>query len=644
MTTEVTNESCPLPYPKRFEAAVDFVTNPHPKAKSIPDDLRFLLFALRKQATEGPCHEPRPWSWNVVETAKWENWHKLGTMTKMDAMRHYVSQLEKNQSDWWTILSMEGTNHDTTLQDNSNEQQQQQQLNEDVRKAEKSKSLFQKLEEATAAGSWSTPYLTGALKPIARYEHGVALLDGQMYIIGGNCTGGKYLNDVWCFDFNSFAWTNLAPNNQDNNLLPPIAGHTLIPWKGSLLVIGGHVKSKDLAEKMPIRVLDLDSLEWTELVTSGVSPVSRGGHTATLLGNKLYIFGGEDVARRPLSDLYVLDLETLVWEKVKVKQTRLPMPRSAHVATTYLDRYILYFGGGSVASCFDDLVVFDTQRRKWHVPTVTGRKPSPRAGHSAAVLRNHWYIVGGGNNSSGCTDMAYLDLNQLNDWPPFLEEEEEEATEDGLQQVPDLDEVEYELSWTIVGMIPERSYLASEGMSLASLNEAGILVAFGGYNGRYSNSVSLFRPAEEAPPPRRLSYGSEISGHLQTDRDNGNETPAAAGSDGGKLEALQAKLDAATKNAAAAKEATVNEMAIMRRQLNSAHNMLQEKETQMTQMKQQLTESETKAFRLEAELAEARHKLGKMEEMEKELEASRRQKQPVPDGKTGGIWGWVAGE
>lgn len=384
---------------------------------------------------------------------------------------------------------------------------------------------------------------------------------------------------------------------------------------------------------MPIRSLDLKTMEWGELDTTGDAPGSRGGHAATLLGNKVYIFGGEDAARRPLSDLYVLDLGTLVWEKLTTSQNQLPTPRSAHVGTTYLDRYILYFGGGSVASCFDDLVVFDTQRLKWHVPIVTGRKPSPRAGHSAAVLRNHWYIVGGGNNASGCTDMAYLDLSQLNVWPLSMED----TTEGSSEQGPDLDEVEYELSWTIVGTIPERSYLASEGMSLASMDEAGILVAFGGYNGRYSNAVSLFRPKED-PPPMTLSAGSEISG-----RDNGRDTTPAVGGEG-KLEALQAKLDAAMKNAAAAKEASVNELAIMRRQLTSAHSMLQEKDAQLTQTKQQLTESETKAFKLEAELAEARNKLVKMEELEKELEVYRRQKQEVGSGKTGGIWGWVAGE
>lgn len=384
---------------------------------------------------------------------------------------------------------------------------------------------------------------------------------------------------------------------------------------------------------MPIRSLDLDSMKWGLLEVTGEAPVSRGGHCATLLGDKIYIFGGEDAARRPLSDLHVLDLETCIWEKLNPSQTHLPSPRSVHVGTSYLDRYLLYFGGGSVASCFDDLVVFDTQQRKWHVPVVTGRKPSPRAGHSSAVLGDRWYIIGGGNNASGCTDMAYLDLTQMNLWPPLFEDPEEGDSSQG----PDLEDVEYELSWTIVGTVPEKSYIASEGMSLAAIEEAGVLVAFGGYNGQYTNAVSLYRPKRDPPPITQLSFGSEISG-----LENTNEGTPGSGEN--RVEALQAKLEAAMKNASAAKEASVYELGIMRRQLNSTHGMLQERDTQVLKLKQQVKELENKQSKLEGELIEAKEKLGKMEEMEKELEGFRRQKQQDSSKKTGGIWGWAIGE
>ena len=35
------------------------------------------------------------------------------------------------------------------------------------------------------------------------------------------------------------------------------------------------------------------------------------------------------------------------------------------------------------------------------------------AGHASAVLQNRWYILGGGNNARGCTNMVSLDLAPL---------------------------------------------------------------------------------------------------------------------------------------------------------------------------------------------------------------------------------------
>lgn len=37
----------------------------------------------------------------------------------------------------------------------------------------------------------------------------------------------------------------------------------------------------------------------------------------------------------------------------------------------------------------------------------------PCAGHAGAILGDTWFIVGGGNNTSGCADMYALDLSPL---------------------------------------------------------------------------------------------------------------------------------------------------------------------------------------------------------------------------------------
>ena len=56
-----------------------------------------MLYALQQQATVGPCKDPKPWGWNVVESAKWQSWHQLGEMSKMEAMRLYVRIVEEAQ-------------------------------------------------------------------------------------------------------------------------------------------------------------------------------------------------------------------------------------------------------------------------------------------------------------------------------------------------------------------------------------------------------------------------------------------------------------------------------------------------------------------------------------------------------------------
>jgi hypothetical protein len=42
-----------------------------------------------------------------------------------------------------------------------------------------------------------------------------------------------------------------------------------------------------------------------------------------------------------------------------------------------------------------------------------GAKVTPRAGHAGALLGDIWYIVGGGNNVKGCSDLLAADLSGL---------------------------------------------------------------------------------------------------------------------------------------------------------------------------------------------------------------------------------------
>ena len=58
-----------------------------------------------------------------------------------------------------------------------------------------------------------------------------------------------------------------------------------------------------------------------------------------------------------------------------------PPARSAHAAAAWQSRYLLVFGGGSVANCFNDLYVLDTESMHWFCPPTQGPLPAPRAGN-----------------------------------------------------------------------------------------------------------------------------------------------------------------------------------------------------------------------------------------------------------------------
>ncbi|GKV18549.1 hypothetical protein SLEP1_g28913 [Rubroshorea leprosula] len=190
----------------------------------------------------------------------------------------------------------------------------------------------------------------------------------------------------------------------------PCAGHSLIPWENKLLSVAGHTKVA--SETIRVKAFDLQTGTWSNFKTYGQSPVSRGGQSVTLVGTSLVIFGGQDAKRTLLSDLHILDLETMTWDEVDAVGVP-PSARSDHAAAVHVDRYLVIFGGGSHATCFNDLHVLDLQAMEWSRPTQQGEIPTPRAGHASVTIGENWFIVGGGDNKSGASETVVLNMSTL---------------------------------------------------------------------------------------------------------------------------------------------------------------------------------------------------------------------------------------
>ncbi|GMI65357.1 acyl-CoA binding protein 4 [Hibiscus trionum] len=655
-----------LAYPDRFYAAASFAGfdgSPNSATKDIAskfsNEVALILYALYQQATVGPCNVPKPSSWSPIEQGKWKSWQQLGNMASTEAMRLFVKILEEEDPGWYsrTSNSVEPVK-DVPMNNNSNvepiiengnsfvETKTVSAENGSLMEAQDKDVVSEGLGSVVIYDQWISPPTTGQ-RPKARYEHGAAVVQDKMYIYGGN-HNGRYLSDLNVLDLRSWTWSKVEANIGSKSVessspvnVAPCAGHSLIAWENKLLSIAGH--TKDPSETIQVKEFDPQTGLWSILKTYGKGPVSRGGQSVTLVGSTLVIFGGQDANRTLLNDLHILDLETMTWDDFDAVGVP-PSPRSDHAAAVHAERYLLIFGGGSHATCFNDLHVLDLQAMEWSRPTQQGEIPTPRAGHAGVTVGENWFIVGGGDNKSGVSETVVLNMSTL--------------------------------VWSVVTSVEGRVPLASEGLSLVvgSIGGEDILISFGGYNGRYNNEVNVLKPSHkstfqskitEAPVPDSVS-----AVHNATNPTRDMESELEVGQEGKIREIVMDNTDSEPMKS---KGEDTNERIIttLKAEKEELESSLNKEKLHSLQLKEEIAEAETRnkdlykelqsvrgqlaaeqsrCFKLEVDVAELRQKLQTMETLQKELELLQRQKAASEEALnakqrqgSGGVWGWLAG-
>ncbi|XP_018490582.1 acyl-CoA-binding domain-containing protein 4 isoform X2 [Raphanus sativus] len=647
-------------YPERFYAAASYVgidgsdSSAKRVSSKFSNDTALIFYALHQQATVGPCNTPKPSAWRPVEQSKWKSWQGLGTMPSMEAMRLFVKILEEENPDWYSreftdipepVVDVQINTKDEPVVENGNSLSETKTVSTENGRLSETQDKDVVSEDPNTVSvynQWTAPQTSGQ-RPKARYEHGAAVIQDKMYIYGGN-HNGRYLGDLHVLDLKNWTWskveTKVATDTESEEtsptLLSPCAGHSLIPWDNKLLSIGGHAKNP--SESMQVKVFDTHTCTWSILKTYGKPPVSRGGQSVTVVGKTLVIFGGQDAKRSLLNDLHELDLETMTWDEIDAIGVS-PSPRSDHAAALHAERYLLIFGGGSHATCFGDLHVLDLQTMEWSRPAQQGEAPTPRSGHAGVTIGENWFIVGGGDNKSGASESIVLNMSTL--------------------------------TWSAVASVQGRVPLASEGLSLvvSSYNGEDVLVAFGGYNGRYNNEINLLKPSHkstlqpktlEAPLPVSLSAVNnattrDIESEVEVSQESRvREILMDNANTGSKVEGNSEHIIEILKSEKEELEASLNKEQMQTLQLRQelaegeSRNTYLNKELQS--VRGQLATEQSRCFKLEVDVAELRQKLQALETLQKELELLQRQKavseQAATNAKrqsSGGVWDWLAG-
>ncbi|KAG0788222.1 hypothetical protein G6F22_007071 [Rhizopus arrhizus] len=111
-----------------------------------------------------------------------------------------------------------------------------------------------------------------------------------------------YCDDVHIFDSKTSTWHQPL-------VIGTVAArylHSAIVYKDKLFVYGGFAKTSDCTFVLDeMCVLDLSTMTWTTF--HNMPP--RYNHSATLVGNKMYIYAGKDEQGTTVSDLFMIHLQ-----------------------------------------------------------------------------------------------------------------------------------------------------------------------------------------------------------------------------------------------------------------------------------------------------------------------------------------------
>lgn len=160
-------------------------------------------------------------------------------------------------------------------------------------------------------------------------------------------------------------------------------------------------------------MLNLDTMVWSSLATTGQGPGPRDSHSAILWGHKMIVFGGTNGYKK-VNDLHILDLESKEWMRPECRGAP-PSPRESHTATLVGDDKMVIFGGSGEgeANYLNDLHALDLKTMRWASPAVKGDIPVPRDSHSSNVIANRLFVYGGDCGDRYHGDIDMLDMNSL---------------------------------------------------------------------------------------------------------------------------------------------------------------------------------------------------------------------------------------
>ncbi|UJR10483.1 hypothetical protein I4U23_014687 [Adineta vaga] len=295
-----------------------------------------------------------------------------------------------------------------------------------------------------ATNQWFQPLVKGDV-PTGCAAFGFATDGTKILVFGGMIEYGKYSADLWELNPLKWEWRKLKPRPPRTAPLPCARlGHTLTFAEGKFYLFGGLANdSKDPKQNVPRYLNDLYVLEykgnncaWEQPVITNALPSERESHSCVFYRGqienrpKLIVYGGMNGHR--LGDLWSFHLDFSQWTQLAPSGLS-PQPRSLHSAVVISNRMFIFGGWVPLVptdknehytnekewKCTNTLAAFNLETNSWELlgqECLEDNVPRARAGHCAVTVNTRMYIWSGRdgyrkawNNQVCCKDLWCLE-------------------------------------------------------------------------------------------------------------------------------------------------------------------------------------------------------------------------------------------
>jgi len=240
--------------------------------------------------------------------------------------------------------------------------------------------------------------------PSARSRSGVTRLGDQILLVGGHVRVGDFIreNDIWCFDTNTENFEKIQP--VPGKEPPKISRLCLEAFDDTVYSFGGILQNKKKINT--VYKFDLKSKEWEEVEAKGTPPTGRcdpvtcayrGGGVKGIL-----VFGGSQEGLIFPSDIHFFNIANNTWETPNI-ENQPPSDRIGATATIIGDKFYLYGGAywnkesSSYSKNFHEMWCLHLGKGQWRWEQLPcyGETPSGAPVNLTAVpIGNHILIEG----------------------------------------------------------------------------------------------------------------------------------------------------------------------------------------------------------------------------------------------------------